>query len=76
VPLWDSSEKLIPDKINGQQLFFPNTTVAAPPRRALYGMLVAEGKGDLFLTYCTNAREAERQKSRPADRRAAPPSWR
>jgi molybdate transport system substrate-binding protein len=24
-------------------------------------MLVAEGKADLFLTYCTNAREAERQ---------------
>jgi molybdate transport system substrate-binding protein len=33
----------------------------APPGRALYGMLVAEGKADIFLTYCTNAREAEMQ---------------
>lgn len=38
----------------------PNSPTA-PPGRALYGMLVAEGKADLFLTYCTNAREAERQ---------------
>jgi molybdenum ABC transporter molybdate-binding protein len=34
---------------------------AAPPGRALYGMLVAEGKADIFLTYCTNAREAQMQ---------------
>jgi molybdate transport system substrate-binding protein len=33
----------------------PNSPTA-PPGRALYGMLVAEGKADLFLTYCTNAR--------------------
>jgi len=33
----------------------------APTSRALYGMLVAEGKADLFLTYCTNAREAKAQ---------------
>ncbi|MGZ3290697.1 MAG: substrate-binding domain-containing protein [Xanthobacteraceae bacterium] len=32
-----------------------------PPGRALYGMLVAEGKADIFLTYCTNAREAKAQ---------------
>jgi len=38
----------------------PNSP-AAPPGRALYGMLVAEGKADLFLTYCTNAREAKAQ---------------
>jgi molybdate transport system substrate-binding protein len=30
----------------------------APSGRALYGMLVAERKADVFLTYCTNAREA------------------
>ena len=34
---------------------------AAPAGRALYGMLVAEGKADIFLTYCTNAREAQAQ---------------
>lgn len=38
----------------------PNSPTA-PPGRALYGMLVAEGKADVFLTYCTNAREAEQQ---------------
>ena len=37
------------------------TSPAAPPGRALYGMLVAEGKADIFLTYCTNAREAKAQ---------------
>jgi molybdate transport system substrate-binding protein len=38
----------------------PNTP-PAPPGRALYGMLMAEGKADLFLIYCTNAREAKAQ---------------
>jgi molybdate transport system substrate-binding protein len=38
----------------------PNSPTA-PPGRALYGMLVAEGKADIFLTYCTNAREAQEQ---------------
>jgi ABC-type molybdate transport system substrate-binding protein len=38
----------------------PSSPVA-PAGRALYGMLVAEGKADLFLTYCTNAREAKAQ---------------
>jgi len=27
--------------------------------RTVYGMLIAEGKADLFLTYCTNAMEAK-----------------
>ncbi len=38
----------------------PNSPTA-PPGRALYGMLVAEGKADIFLTYCTNARQAQAQ---------------
>jgi molybdate transport system substrate-binding protein len=38
----------------------PNSPVA-PPGRALYGMLVADGKADLFLSYCTNAHEAQAQ---------------
>jgi ABC-type molybdate transport system substrate-binding protein len=37
------------------------TSPSAPTGRALYGMLVAEGKADLFLTYCTNALEAKMQ---------------
>ena len=36
-------------------------SATAPPGRALYGMLVADGRADLFLTYCTNAREAQAQ---------------
>lgn len=38
----------------------PNSPTA-PPGRALYGVLMAEGKADIFLTYCTNAREAQAQ---------------
>jgi molybdate transport system substrate-binding protein len=37
------------------------TSPGAPPGRALYGMLVADGKADIFLTYCTNALEAQNQ---------------
>jgi molybdate transport system substrate-binding protein len=36
---------------------------AARPGRSIYGALVAEGKADIFLTYCTNAREAQMQNS-------------
>ncbi len=32
-----------------------------PPGRALYGWHVAEGRADIFLTYCTNALEAQKQ---------------
>jgi molybdate transport system substrate-binding protein len=34
---------------------------AAPPGSSVYGMLLAEGKADIFLTYCTAAIEAVRQ---------------
>ena len=34
---------------------------AAPAGRSLYGMLVAEGKADIFLTYCTGAIDAQKQ---------------
>jgi molybdate transport system substrate-binding protein len=32
-----------------------------PPDRSVYGVLVAEGKADVFLTYCTNALTARRE---------------
>jgi molybdenum ABC transporter molybdate-binding protein len=38
----------------------PNAPVA-PAGRSIYGMLVAEGKADIFITYCTSALEAKRQ---------------
>jgi ABC-type molybdate transport system substrate-binding protein len=31
----------------------------APKGRSVYGMLVAERKADVFLTYCTNAKAAQ-----------------
>jgi molybdenum ABC transporter molybdate-binding protein len=34
---------------------------SAPAGRTVYGMLIAEGKADLFLTYCTNAMEAKKE---------------
>jgi ABC-type molybdate transport system substrate-binding protein len=36
-------------------------SVPAPAGRSLYGLLVAEGKADIFLTYCTNALVAQRE---------------
>jgi molybdate transport system substrate-binding protein len=38
----------------------PNSPTA-PPGRTIYGALVADGKADIFLTYCTGALEAQRQ---------------
>ena len=37
------------------------TSAAAPAGRNIYGWVVAEGRADLFLTYCTNALVAARQ---------------
>ena len=37
------------------------TSPGAPPGRSLYGSLVADGKADLFLTYCTSAVAAQRE---------------
>ena len=34
-----------------------------PPNRTVYGMLLEEGKADLFMTYCTNARQARAENS-------------
>jgi molybdenum ABC transporter molybdate-binding protein len=47
------------------------SSVAAPAGRSLYGMLVAQGRADIFLTYCTNAREAV--KENPGQRMIALP---
>lgn len=38
----------------------PNSP-APPAGRSVYAQLVAEGKADLFLTYCTNAAAAQKQ---------------
>jgi molybdenum ABC transporter molybdate-binding protein len=43
------------------QLTGAPTSVTAPAGRNLYGMLVGQGRADVFLTYCTNALEAAKQ---------------
>ncbi|HUI97050.1 MAG TPA: molybdate ABC transporter substrate-binding protein [Xanthobacteraceae bacterium] len=43
------------------QLTGAPSSVAAPADRNLYGMLVGQGRADLFLTYCTNALAAVRE---------------
>ena len=44
----------------------------APTDRSIYGMLIAERKADIFLTYCTNAVVALREVS--GSRMLAPPA--
>lgn len=33
----------------------------APPDRTIYGMMIADGRAQLFVTYCTNAEQAVRE---------------
>jgi molybdate transport system substrate-binding protein len=44
-----------------QQLTGSPTSAAPPAGRLVYGWLIAEGKADIFLTYCTNAHTAQKQ---------------
>jgi molybdate transport system substrate-binding protein len=43
------------------QLTGAPSSVTAPADRNLYGMLVGQGRADIFLTYCTNASAAARE---------------
>ena len=43
------------------QLVGSPTSATAPAGRSLYGMLVSQGRADMFLTYCTNAMEAVKE---------------
>ena len=43
------------------QLTGAPTSATAPAGRNLYGMLVGQGRADVFLTYCTNALAAVRE---------------
>jgi molybdate transport system substrate-binding protein len=45
------------------QLTGSASSAAPPAGRLVYGWLIAEGKADIFLTYCTNARAAQKQNS-------------
>jgi len=46
-----------------QQLTGGPTSATPPPGRPVYGWHVAEGRADIFLTYCTNAAAAQREYS-------------
>lgn len=48
-------------KTKAQQLTGGPNSPPPPAGRNLYGMLVDEGKADVFITYCTNAAEAKQQ---------------
>jgi molybdate transport system substrate-binding protein len=39
-------------------------SASPPPGRTVYGWHVAEGRADIFLTYCTNALAAQKEDSR------------
>jgi molybdenum ABC transporter molybdate-binding protein len=53
------------------QLTGAPSSVTVPAGRSLYGMLVSQGRADIFLTYCTNALEAV--KENPGQRMIALP---
>jgi molybdate transport system substrate-binding protein len=53
------------------QLTGSPSSVTAPAGRNLYGMLIAQGRADIFLTYCTNATAAVREN--PGQRTVALP---
>ena len=44
-----------------QQLTGGPSSAAGPAGRSVYGWHVAEGRADIFLTYCTNAQTAQRE---------------
>jgi molybdate transport system substrate-binding protein len=53
-----SSERL---KTKALQLTGGPNSPPPPPDRNVYGVLMAEGKADVFITYCTNARLAQQE---------------
>jgi len=53
------SRKMLEQK--AQQLTGGPSSVAGPAGRSVYGWHVAEGRADIFLTYCTNALVAQRE---------------
>ena len=50
-------------RLEGKALQLTGGPASPPPPadRSVYGMLVAQGQADLFLTYCTNAIVAKRE---------------
>lgn len=46
------------------QLTGSANSASPPPGRTVYGWHVAEGRADIFLTYCTNALAAQKEDSR------------
>lgn len=63
--LFERAEKLQPgafEKLSAKALKLTGGPQSpAPKDRNVYGMLMAEGAADLFLTYCTNALQAKQE---------------
>jgi len=64
--LFEKAEKLRPGayrmlSAKALQLTGGPTSPAPPKDRSIYGLMIAEGKADIFLTYCTNALQAVRE---------------
>jgi molybdenum ABC transporter molybdate-binding protein len=64
--LFEKAEKLRPGsykQLSEKALKLTGGPDSPPPPkdRSQYGLMVAEGKADLFLTYCTNAQQARRE---------------
>ncbi|QPC43721.1 molybdate ABC transporter substrate-binding protein [Kaustia mangrovi] len=62
--LFDKAEALVPGaadvlKAKALKLTGGRNSAAAPEGRNTYGWVMEEGKADVFLTYCTNARLAK-----------------
>jgi molybdate transport system substrate-binding protein len=55
-PIKPGAQAILESK--GLQLTGAATSAALPPGRIVYGWHVAEGRADIFLTYCTNAMAA------------------
>lgn len=64
--LFEKAERVRPGSfaiLSGKALKLTGGPDSPPPPkgRNVYGMLIAEGRADLFLTYCTNAAEAKKE---------------
>jgi len=64
--LFERADKLLPGAFatlerKALKLVGGRDSPQPPPDRSPYGLLIANGKADIFLTYCTNAVEAVRE---------------
>jgi len=62
--LFEKAERVRPGAyatLSGKALKIIGSPDSPQPPRSVYGMVAARGEADVFLTYCTNAREAKNE---------------